>query len=61
MYDLLSQEAHGQLGDNDFIFPFLMTPAPVKPIVGACQIKAYADALDVLNQTSLLVVLGYSF
>lgn len=60
-YDLLSEETHEQLGDNDFIFPFLMTQAPVKPIVDAYQIRAYSDALEALNQTGLLVVLGYSF
>ena len=60
-FDLLSQSACDQLRDNDFIFPFLMTQAPAKPLIDARQIKAYARALDVLNGTDLLVVLGYSF
>ena len=46
---------------DEFVFPFLMTQAPIKPIVDACQLKAYARALGVLDQTNLLVVLGYSF
>lgn len=60
-YDLLSQAVCDQLGDNDFIFPFLMTQAPVKPLIDARQIETYARALDVFNRTDLLVVLGYSF
>lgn len=46
---------------DEFVFPFLMTQVPIKPIVDACQLKAYARALGVLDQTNLLVVLGYSF
>lgn len=38
-----------------------MTQAPVKPLVDANQIRAYAKALSALDESDLLVVLGYSF
>ena len=49
--------------DDEFVFPFLMTQVPIKPIVDARQIKNYdyARAMRALDETGLLVVLGYSF
>lgn len=47
--------------DDKFVFPFLMTQVPIKPIVDARQIKNYARAMRTLDETDLLVVLGYSF
>lgn len=60
-FDLLSQTDCKQFGRDEFIFPFLMTQAPVKPIIDARQMETYANALAVLKKTGLLVVLGYSF
>ena len=46
---------------NEFVFPFLMTQAPIKPIVVANQMRSYAKAFETLDNTNILVVLGYSF
>lgn len=42
-------------------FPFLMCQAPVKPIVNTSQIREYGKALDFLNSSDELAVLGYAF
>lgn len=42
-------------------FPYLMTRSPVKPIIDARQLRTYAEAINALDNSSLLVVLGYSF
>lgn len=42
-------------------FPFLMCQSPVKPIVNTSQIKEYGKALDFLNSSDELAVLGYAF
>ena len=42
-------------------FPYLMTRSPVKPIIDARQLRTYSEAIDALDKSSLLVVLGYSF
>ena len=42
-------------------FPYLMTRSPVKPIIDARQLRTYSKAIDALDKSSLLVVLGYSF
>lgn len=46
---------------NEFVFPFLMTQVPIKPIVDAGQVRDYSKAIEILDETSQLVVLGYSF
>lgn len=48
------------INDNDFIFPFLMTQAPVKPIISQSQIEAYWRAISALKDADVLVVIGYS-
>lgn len=42
-------------------FPYMMAKAPVKPIINVEQIEVYHRATAFLNDTRLLVVLGYSF
>lgn len=42
-------------------FPFLMTKSPVKPIVNAMQLKSFSKAVEILEHTDNLIVLGYSF
>jgi NADH dehydrogenase/NADH:ubiquinone oxidoreductase subunit G len=46
--------------NNDFVFPFLMTQAPVKPIITPVQIREYVKALRQLESADVLFVLGYS-
>ena len=48
------------ISDEEFIFPYLMTQAPIKPIVDAQQIKNFSSAIRALNRTRVLVILGYS-
>lgn len=45
---------------TNFIFPFLMTQAPVKPIVSPKQLREYAKALDYMKKANTLVIIGYS-
>lgn len=49
-----------ELGDNEYVFPFLMTQAYIKPIVSRTQIDEYSKAIGFLKETNLLVVIGYS-
>mgnify|MGYP004507357535 CR=1 FL=1 len=46
--------------DNKLIFPFLATQAPVKPIIHSCQLKEYVSALNVLDSTKTLIIVGYN-
>ena len=46
---------------DEFVFPFLMTQVPIKPIVDTTQLRSFSKAIEVLDNTALLVVLGYSF
>ena len=49
-----------EIKDDRFVFPFLMTQAPIKPIITPLQIKAYAQAIDKLKKASVLIIIGYS-
>lgn len=42
-------------------FPFIMTKAPIKPIINVSEINAFTRAIKILGDTDRLVVLGYSF
>lgn len=42
------------------VFPFLMTQAPIKPIVAPPQIRQYAKAIEALDAANYLVIIGYS-
>lgn len=45
---------------KDFVFPFLATQAPVKPIVDAKQIQEYSKSIEKLSESDCLVIIGYS-
>lgn len=49
-----------KIESNDFVFPFLMTQAPIKPIIVPEQIEAYAKAITALDKAKTLVIIGYS-
>jgi hypothetical protein len=49
-----------QIKPADFFFPFLLTQAPIKPIIVSEQIRQYANALSILSSIDTLVVIGYS-
>ena len=42
------------------VFPFMMTQAPVKPIVFPEQIREYSRFASALDESDILVILGYS-
>lgn len=48
------------LNAKSFVFPFLLTQAPVKPIIEPKQIKEYSKMYSSLNNSRYLVVLGYN-
>lgn len=50
-----------RVGDTDFVFPFLMTQAPVKPIIETNQVKQFGKAIAFLEEADEITVLGYSF
>lgn len=50
-----------RIGDNDFVFPYLLCQSPVKPVISLAQIREYAKAADALKEADEIVVLGYSF
>lgn len=45
---------------NDFIFPFMMTQAMVKPIINKYQLTEYSKAISYLEEIDTLIILGYS-
>lgn len=57
VYDVLLNK---KIESNDFVFPFLMTQAPIKPIIVPEQIEAYAKAITALDKAKTLVIIGYS-
>lgn len=59
--DSLDQSSAGWAADRRLYFPFLMSQSPVKPMINTAQLRQYARALDALDKTDELVVLGYSF
>lgn len=46
--------------ETDFIFPFLMTQAPIKPIISPSQIKEYYMAIESMSSSDAVVIIGYS-
>ncbi len=49
-----------RLGKKDFVFPFLLTQAPVKPIIEPKQIFQYAKMDKILRKSKILVIIGYN-
>ena len=49
------------VGDSEFVFPYLLTQAPIKPIIGWSEADDLRQTLNVLDDTVSLFVLGYSF
>lgn len=41
-------------------FPFIMSQAPIKPIIHPIQILEYSGAINSLKETDYLVIIGYS-
>lgn len=51
---------NNKLINRDMAFPFIMTQVPVKPIVEAKQINEYAKFIKYLNDTDILIIIGYN-
>ncbi len=51
----------GTGGEDELVFPYLLTQVPVKPIVCWEQAAELSRMVDALQETSDLCVLGYSF
>jgi hypothetical protein len=54
-----------EIGDNEdiankFIFPYMSTQAPLKPIIDCVQLKEYSKFIDALGNTDVLVIIGYN-
>lgn len=49
------------VANDEFVFPYLMTQAPIKPIICAEQVKDLVRMYEALEGADDLVVLGYSF
>ena len=45
---------------NKFIFPYMSTQAPLKPIVDCAQLKEYSKFINTLGNTDVLVIIGYN-
>ncbi len=45
---------------NKFIFPYMSTQAPLKPIIDCVQLKEYSKFIDALGNTDVLVIIGYN-
>ena len=45
---------------NKFIFPYMSTQAPLKPIVDCVQLKEYSKFINILGNTDVLVIIGYN-
>ena len=43
-----------------FVFPFLLTQAPVKPIIEPKQISSYSNMHTALKNSQYLIILGYN-
>lgn len=56
IYDLVEESP----ADQTFLFPFVMTQVPVKPLIDYRQIFEYAHAIEAIDTSDLVVVLGYS-
>ena len=46
--------------ENDIIFPFLLMPSGVKPIINLKEIKMIEKGLEALSDSDIVVILGYS-
>lgn len=47
------------IGDKKLVFPYMLTQAPIKPIIHPRQLENYAKALNHLKEIDVLVILGY--
>ena len=56
VYDLLEDK----VSEGSFLFPFVMTQVPVKPLVDYRQMCEYSRAIRALDESDAVVIIGYS-
>ena len=62
VYDCKDESERKRALDHaDSIFPFLLIPSGVKPMICAKEILEFADLINKLDQTDTLIVVGYRF
>ena len=59
-FEILDLREENENIENRFLFPFMMTQALVKPIVGPEQIEEYGRLAKSLSQAETVVIIGYS-
>lgn len=59
-YLLVKDISKSKINKNDFVFPFLLTQAPVKPIIEPKQISQYSKMNSILDNSKFLIILGYN-
>ena len=59
-FEILDLQEKGQNIESRFLFPYMMTQALVKPIIGPEQIDEYSRFSDCLSKADTLVIVGYS-
>lgn len=59
-FEILDLQEKSQIIESRFLFPYMMTQALVKPIIGPEQIDEYSRFSDCLSEADTLVIVGYS-
>ncbi|MBQ7744117.1 MAG: hypothetical protein IJT85_00910 [Ruminococcus sp.] len=59
-YDSRDEGDKPLLSEDRFVFPFIMTQAPVKPIVSTYQFREYSKFIDALDNSETVVIIGFS-
>jgi hypothetical protein len=45
---------------DKFIFPYMATQAPLKPIVDSVQLREYSNFIEALDNSDIVVIIGYN-
>lgn len=56
VYDLLEDK----VSEGSFLFPFVMTQVPVKPLIDYRQMREYSRAIRAFDESDAVVIIGYS-
>lgn len=59
-YDSRDEGDKPLLSKDRFVFPFIMTQAPVKPIVSTYQLREYSKFIEALDNSEAVVIIGFS-
>lgn len=62
IYDCTIESERKKIEDNiENIIPFILIPSGVKPLICSKQIEAFHNFIEQMNQSNLLVIIGYRF